>query len=64
MWYETPEASPSSYVPRRSVISSCGRNTLTDPYAQGNMDWVFNNTPVFFLRDPAKFPSRSSLAEK
>lgn len=24
--------------------------------AQGNMDWVFNNTPIFFLRDPAKFP--------
>jgi catalase len=22
----------------------------------GNVDWVFNNTPVFFLRDPAKFP--------
>ncbi|KAG2004644.1 heat-induced catalase [Coprinopsis cinerea AmutBmut pab1-1] len=22
----------------------------------GNWDWVFNNTPVFFLRDPAKFP--------
>lgn len=22
----------------------------------GNMDWVFNNTPIFFLRDPAKFP--------
>jgi len=22
----------------------------------GNLDWVFNNTPVFFLRDPAKFP--------
>ncbi|ODV97196.1 hypothetical protein PACTADRAFT_48946 [Pachysolen tannophilus NRRL Y-2460] len=22
----------------------------------GNMDWVFNNTPVFFLRDPNKFP--------
>ncbi|CAD6956176.1 unnamed protein product [Tilletia laevis] len=21
-----------------------------------NLDWVFNNTPVFFLRDPAKFP--------
>lgn len=20
------------------------------------MDWVFNNTPVFFIRDPAKFP--------
>ena len=23
---------------------------------EGNLDWVFNNTPVFFLRDPAKFP--------
>jgi len=23
---------------------------------EGNMDWVFNNTPVFFIRDPAKFP--------
>ena len=23
---------------------------------EGNYDWVFNNTPVFFLRDPAKFP--------
>ncbi|EJT99767.1 catalase [Dacryopinax primogenitus] len=23
---------------------------------QGNWDWVFNNTPVFFIRDPAKFP--------
>ncbi|KAI9790425.1 MAG: peroxisomal catalase A [Piccolia ochrophora] len=22
----------------------------------GNLDWVFNNTPVFFLRDPSKFP--------
>ncbi|KAK0520102.1 hypothetical protein OC834_007158 [Tilletia horrida] len=22
---------------------------------EGNMDWVFNNTPIFFLRDPAKF---------
>lgn len=21
----------------------------------GNMDWVFNNTPVFFIRDPNKF---------
>lgn len=20
---------------------------------EGNLDWVFNNTPVFFLRDPA-----------
>ncbi|QKX59781.1 uncharacterized protein TRUGW13939_06923 [Talaromyces rugulosus] len=24
---------------------------------QGNLDWVFNNTPVFFVRDPIKFPS-------
>jgi len=23
---------------------------------EGNLDWVFNNTPVFFMRDPAKFP--------
>ncbi|KAK7691607.1 hypothetical protein QCA50_005006 [Cerrena zonata] len=23
---------------------------------EGNLDWVFNNTPVFFLRDPSKFP--------
>ena len=23
---------------------------------EGNLDWVFNNTPVFFICDPAKFP--------
>ncbi|KAI0319685.1 catalase [Amylostereum chailletii] len=23
---------------------------------EGNLDWVFNNTPIFFIRDPAKFP--------
>ncbi|MBW0508547.1 hypothetical protein O181_048262 [Austropuccinia psidii MF-1] len=23
---------------------------------EGIWDWVFNNTPVFFIRDPAKFP--------
>ncbi|KII85564.1 hypothetical protein PLICRDRAFT_116086 [Plicaturopsis crispa FD-325 SS-3] len=23
---------------------------------EGNLDWVFNNTPVFFIRDPVKFP--------
>ena len=23
---------------------------------EGNWDWVFNNTPVFFIRDPALFP--------
>ncbi len=22
---------------------------------EGNLDWVFNHTPVFFIRDPAKF---------
>ncbi|KAL1891144.1 catalase A [Ceratocystis pirilliformis] len=25
--------------------------------SEGNWDWVYNNTPVFFLRDPAKFPT-------
>ncbi|EPS43333.1 hypothetical protein H072_2590 [Dactylellina haptotyla CBS 200.50] len=24
---------------------------------EGNQDWVFNNIPVFFVRDPIKFPS-------
>ncbi|PHH74302.1 hypothetical protein CDD82_5015 [Ophiocordyceps australis] len=24
---------------------------------EGNLDWVFNNTPTFFIRDPIKFPS-------
>jgi len=24
---------------------------------EGNNDWVFNNQPVFFVRNPAKFPS-------
>ncbi|KAG8529100.1 uncharacterized protein KY384_005735 [Bacidia gigantensis] len=24
---------------------------------EGNNDWVFNNQPVFFIRDPIKFPS-------
>lgn len=23
---------------------------------EGNTDWVFNNTPIFFIRDPTKFP--------
>lgn len=23
---------------------------------EGNYDWVFNNTPIFFIRDPTKFP--------
>ncbi len=42
----------------------CGRNDLMTLSAQGILDWVFNNTPVFFLRDPAKFPSRSNLVEE
>ncbi len=24
---------------------------------EGNWDWVFNNTPVFFIRDPTLFPT-------
>ncbi|KAM3519476.1 hypothetical protein MY4038_009776 [Beauveria bassiana] len=24
--------------------------------SEGNWDWVYNNTPVFFLRDPTNFP--------
>lgn len=24
---------------------------------ESNLDWVFNNTPVFLVRDPVKFPS-------
>ena len=23
---------------------------------EGNLDWVYNNTPVFFIRNPSKFP--------
>ncbi|CDR43226.1 CYFA0S11e01904g1_1 [Cyberlindnera fabianii] len=23
---------------------------------EGNLDWVYNNTPIFFIRDPIKFP--------
>ncbi|KAK1671491.1 catalase [Colletotrichum godetiae] len=23
---------------------------------EGNWDWVYNNTPIFFIRDPVKFP--------
>jgi len=24
---------------------------------EGNLDWVYNNTPVFFIRNPVKFPT-------
>ncbi|ODV91259.1 hypothetical protein CANCADRAFT_2970 [Tortispora caseinolytica NRRL Y-17796] len=40
-----------------------GIDTVRDPRGfaiklrtvEGNMDWVFNNTPIFFIRDPLKF---------
>ncbi|ODQ65976.1 catalase-domain-containing protein [Nadsonia fulvescens var. elongata DSM 6958] len=33
------------------------RGFSTKFYTQdGNLDWVYNNTPVFFIRDPVKFP--------
>jgi catalase len=33
------------------------RGFSTKFYAQeGNWDWVFNNTPIFFIRDPSLFP--------
>lgn len=40
-------------------------DTVRDPrgfaikfYTQeGNLDWVYNNTPIFFIRDPSKFPA-------
>ncbi|KAL9071163.1 MAG: hypothetical protein Q9157_005558 [Trypethelium eluteriae] len=32
--------------------------------AQGNNDWVFNNHPVFFVRDPVKFPSLNRSHKK
>ncbi|KAK3356995.1 catalase-like domain-containing protein [Lasiosphaeria hispida] len=30
-------------------------DSARDP-REGNWDWVFNNTPIFFLRDPGNFP--------
>jgi catalase len=35
-------------------VHGCGIKFKTN---QGNNDWVFNNIPVFFVRDPIKFPS-------
>ncbi|KAJ5392361.1 Catalase mono-functional heme-containing [Penicillium cosmopolitanum] len=35
-------------------VHGWGMKLYTD---EGNLDWVFNNTPVFFIRDPIKFPS-------
>ncbi|KIL62789.1 hypothetical protein M378DRAFT_165257 [Amanita muscaria Koide BX008] len=60
---------PGTKVPATVRFSTVGgesgsADTARDPRGfaiklktqQGNWDWVFNNTPVFFLRDPAKFP--------
>lgn len=38
----------SARDPRGFAIKFCAE--------EGNWGWVFNNTPVFFLRDPAKSP--------
>lgn len=32
--------------------------------AEGNQDWVFNDQPVFFVRDPIKFPSLNRSHKK
>ncbi|PPQ66162.1 hypothetical protein CVT26_010885 [Gymnopilus dilepis] len=31
---------------------------------QGNMDWVCLNTPIFFIRDPAKFPDLTHVQHR
>src|ERR1700761_1171675 len=46
------------------MLLSCSRRRLTGDLGfslkfytdEGNWDWVYNNTPIFFLRDPSKFP--------
>ena len=44
----------TSNTPRNlELITEALDNYKTE---EGNLDWVFNNTPVFFIRDPAKFP--------
>ena len=51
----TLEASLSSTI--AEAIFSPRSNAIKRYYTQeGNWDWVYNNTPVFFLRDPTKFP--------
>lgn len=67
--YARPLATPGYKCPVTCRFSTVGgergtQDTLRDPRGFsikfrtdiGNMDWVFNNTPVFFLRDPLKFP--------
>ncbi|KAM3072339.1 catalase A [Clarireedia jacksonii] len=31
---------------------------------EGNLDWLFFSTPVFFIRDPAKFPSMTHAQKR
>ncbi|KAH9940767.1 catalase [Epithele typhae] len=47
------------------VTESGSADTIRDTHGfavkikteEGNLDWVFNNSPVFFIRDPSKFPA-------
>ncbi|KAH9913832.1 catalase [Fomitopsis serialis] len=57
-------ASIFSKVGNKARATAGSADTARDPRGfaikiktdEGNLDWVFNNTPVFFIRDPAKFP--------
>ncbi len=63
--FQTPGATISISM-RFSVVAgeSGSPDTYRDPRGfaiklrtnVGNLDWVFNNTPIFFIRDPNKFP--------
>src|SRR3546814_9083480 len=37
-------------------ISDCSSDVCSSDLDEGNYDLVGNNTPVFFIRDPIKFP--------
>lgn len=54
----TLAVSPSSFAPRRASYRAPALVyiPLTFLISIGNWDHVYNNTPVFFLRDPTKFP--------
>lgn len=66
--YASPLQSPGYKCPVSVRFSTVGGergtpDTIRDPRGfsiklktdVGNMDWVFNNTPIFFIRDPIKF---------
>ncbi|KAF2841107.1 catalase-domain-containing protein [Patellaria atrata CBS 101060] len=57
---ECPITARFSTVGGESGSHDCARDprgfALKFRTEEGNWDLVFNNTPVFFLRDPAKFP--------